>query len=296
MRHAMPFPSRNLTNVSSRVGSVFLPQSSWHDRRMLRLTALILFLAATVPAAAATPNIIARAADKLRYDNCLAEANLNPAAALGAANKWIEQGGGPPAQHCAAVALASLKRYPEAAQKLDELGRAPGVGDLRPSLFDQAGNAWMLAGEISKAVASFQAALVLSPGDADLYGDLARAQAMQADWGAVESDLNAALAISPRRSDLLVLRASARHAENHIADAKADIETSLSLSPKNPDALVERGSIRRDSGDFKGARADFQAALALKPPAQTEDAARRNLAALDMAEKKPTIKPAAKKK
>ena len=258
---------------------------------MLRPFTLILFLAAIGPAAAATP-----ATDKLRYDNCLAEANLNPAAALGVANKWVEQRGGPPAQHCAAVALVGLKRYSEAAQKLDELGRAPGMGELRPSLFDQAGNAWMLQGEISKAVASFRDALVLSPSDADLYADLARAQAMQNDWGEVESDLNAALAISPKRPDLLVLRASARHAEHHIADAKSDIEASLSLSPKSPDALVERGSIRRDSGDFKGARADFQAALALKPPAQTEDAARRNLAALDMAEKAPAPKPATKKK
>jgi tetratricopeptide (TPR) repeat protein len=275
---------------------VFLPQISWHDGSMLsRLPILGAALAVTL-LAAATPNPIQQAAEKQRYDTCLGLASANPGAALGVANQWIGEKGGSPAQHCAAVALVGLKKYPEAAAKLDALGRAPGMGALRPQLFDQAGNAWMLAGEISKAVASFQAALVLSPGDADLYGDLARAQAMQADWGAVESDLNAALAISPRRSDLLVLRASARHAENHIADAKADIETSLSLSPKNPDALVERGSIRRDSGDFKGARADFQAALALKPPAQTEDAARRNLAALDMAEKKPTIKPAAKKK
>jgi tetratricopeptide (TPR) repeat protein len=263
---------------------------------MLRPLAFAIFLAAIVPAAAATPKPAARAADKLRYDNCLAEANLNPAAALGMANKWVEERGGPPAQHCAAVALVGLKRYSEAAQKLDELGRAPGMGELRPSLFDQAGNAWMLQGEISKAVGSFQAALVLSTGDADLYADLARAQAMQADWGEVESDLNAALAINAKRPDLLLLRASARHAQNHIADAKADIEASLNLSPKNPDALVERGSIRRDSGDFKDARADFQAALALKPPAQTEDAARRNLAALDVAEKTASPKPPAKKK
>jgi tetratricopeptide (TPR) repeat protein len=296
MRDAMPFHSRNLTKVSRRTSFVFLPQSSWHDPPMLRPLTLFVLLAAMGPAAAAPPNLIARAADKLHYDNCLAEANLNPAAALGVANKWMEQRGGPPAQHCAAMALVGLKRYPEAARRLDELGRAPGMGDLRPALFDQAGNAWMLAGEISKAVASFQAALVLSSGDADLYADLARAQAMQADWGEVESDLNAALAINARRPDLLLLRASARHAQNHIADAKADIEASLSLSPKNPDALVERGSIRRDSGDFKGARADFQAALALKPPAQTEDAARRNLAALDVAEKTSAPKPAAKKK
>jgi tetratricopeptide (TPR) repeat protein len=263
---------------------------------MLRPLVLVAILAAILPAAAAPPNPITRAADKLRYDNCLSLANLNPAPALGVANKWVEERGGAPAQHCAALALVGLKHYPEAAEKLDALGRAPGMGDLRASLFDQAGNAWMLAGEISKAVGSFQAALALSSNDADLYGDLARAQAMQSDWPEVEADLNAALALNAKRPDLLLLRASARHAQNRIADARADIEAALALSPKNADALVERGGIRRDSGDFKGARADFQAALALKPPAATEDAARRNLAALDTAEKTPPPKPAPKMK
>ena len=232
------------------------------------------------------------ASQKLRYQDCLSLANLNPTAALGSATKWANERGGPPAQHCAAVALVGLKRYAEGAIKLDELGRAPGMGALRPALLDQAGNAWMLAGDTGKAIASFQASLTLAANDADVYGDLARAQAMQSDWPAVESDLNAALAIQPRRPDLLVLRASARHAQNHIADARSDVEAALAISARNGEALVERGAIKRDSGDFKGARADFQAALAVNPPAETADAARRNIAALDAAAKVPPAKSA----
>jgi tetratricopeptide (TPR) repeat protein len=226
---------------------------------------------------------IQRAADKLRYENCLGLANRNPAAGLGAATKWAEEKGGGPAQHCAAVALIGLKRYGEAAGKLDVLGNAPGMGALRPSLFDQAGNAWMLQGDIDKAVASFQAGLTLTASDPDLYGDLARAQAMQSDWGSVESDLNAALAIAPRRADFLVLRASSRHAQHHITEARADLQAALALEPKNAEALVERGAIERDTNDFLHARADFQAALALHPGPETQDAAKRNLAALDAA-------------
>jgi tetratricopeptide (TPR) repeat protein len=252
-------------------------------------TAVVLLALAILPAIAA-PDITRRASDKLRYDDCLRLAGQNPAAALGAANKWATERGGPPSQHCAAVALVGLKRYAEGAEKLDELGRAPGMGALRPSLFDQAGNAWMLAGDTGKAITSFQSALALTAGDADIYGDLARAQAMQADWPAVESDLNAALAVAPRRSDLLVLRASARHAQNHIADARADVEAALALSAHDGEALVERGAIKRDSGDLKGARLDFQAALAANPAAETADAARRNIAALDAAAKPPAKK------
>lgn len=259
---------------------------------MFRPLALVVLLFAAGPAAAApAPGT----ADRQRYESCLNLANLNPAAALGTAIKWVSERGGPPAQHCQAVALVGLKRYAEAAEKLDALGHAPGMGALRPELFDQAGNAWILQGEIDKAVASFQAALTLSAGDADLYADLARAQAMQADWPEVESDLNAALSIAPRRADLLLLRASARHAQNHIADARADVDSALKLSPKNADGMVERGSLKRDSGDLPGARQDFQAALALDPGTQTQDAARRNLAALDAAAKGLTSKTLAAK-
>ncbi|HWY61136.1 MAG TPA: tetratricopeptide repeat protein [Rhizomicrobium sp.] len=262
---------------------------------MLTRSLLLVVLLCVAGSAAAAPSITQREADKQRYDNCLSLANLDPAAALGAAGKWANERGGPPAQHCAAVALVGLKRYAEAAAKLDSLARAPGMGDLRSSLFDQAGNAWMLQGEISKAVESFQAALALSASDADLYADLARAQAMQSDWPEVESDLNAALAINARRPDLLVLRASARHAQNHIIDARADVEAALKLSPKNAEAMVERGSIRRDSGDLPGARQDFQTALGLGPAPETADAAKRNIAALDAASMtslpKPLVKP-----
>jgi tetratricopeptide (TPR) repeat protein len=235
------------------------------------------FLAA-VPALAAPAG---RVTDKQRYDSCINLAALNPAAALGTANKWVSERGGAPAQHCAAVALVGLKHYGEAAQKLDDLGHGPSMGPLRASLFDQAGNAWMLAGDTGKAVTSFQSALALSANDADLYADLARAQAMQSDWGPVEADLNAALSIQPKRADLLVLRASARHAQNHIADARSDVDAALTLSPRNAEALVERGAIKRDQGDLKGARADFETALTIDPNGATADAAKRNVAALD---------------
>jgi len=243
--------------------------------------------------ALAAPDI-QRAGDKLRYENCLNLAGRNPGAALGAATKWEAEKGGGPAQHCAAVALVGLKRYAEAAAKLEILGDAPGMGALRPSLFDQAGNAWMLNGDIDKAVASFEAGLALTASDPDLYGDLARAQAMQSDWASVEADLNAALALAPRRADLLVLRASARHAQHRITEARADLQAALALEPKNAEAMVERGALERDIGDFAHARSDFQAALAANPTVETADAARRNLAALDEAGR--TAKPSLKKK
>ena len=222
---------------------------------------------------------------KAQYDHCLSLAALNPAAALGVAGEWVKARGGPPSEHCYAVALVGLKRYPEAAAQLDALGRAPGMGDLRASLFDQAGNAWLLAGDGTHAVASFQAALALSGNDADLYADLARAEAVRKDWRNVEADLNAALQLAPRRADLLVLRASARHALGNLKAARTDVDWALMLKPNASEALVERGSIARDRGDMKAARADFQAVLKQGQMGEAADAASRNLQALDAAQK-----------
>ncbi len=218
-----------------------------------------------------------------RYQSCLRTANLDPGRALSLAAEWSKAKGGAPADHCAAVALVELKRYPEAATRLDTLGRAPDMGRLRPEIFEQAGNAWMLAGEADRAVASFSNALTLSANDADLYADLARAQAMKKSWSEVEADLTAALALQPRRGDLLVLRASARDAEGKLKEARQDADQALALKPFSADALVERGEISRHAGDVAAARRDFESALKAAPAGESAAAAREGLEELDAA-------------
>jgi len=218
----------------------------------------ILLLALVLPlsALAATP-------DPQHYRLCLNTAAANPTAALVDAEVWNKAGGGVPAQHCAALALVNLKRYVEAGARLDKLGAAKDLPDVsfRVELFDQAGNAWLLAGNGDKAVQSFSAALALSAGDPDLFADLARAQAMRKNWPEVVLDMNAALAITPHRPDLLVLRASARRALGKLAEARGDLDQALKFKPGDGGALVESGLLRRQIGDIGGARRDFQAAL-----------------------------------
>ncbi len=62
-------------------------------------------------------------------------------------------GGGAAALHCEALALTALHRYGDAAVKLDQAAIiAPsGQRDLRIALYDQAGNAWLLAGNPEKS-------------------------------------------------------------------------------------------------------------------------------------------------
>ena len=223
----------------------------------LRRSALFMALLVIAVPAMAAPS------DASHYRRCLADAETNPAAALADAEAWIKSAAAVPAEHCAAMALVNLKRYAEAGSRLDKAAGGPARLDasFRVALFNQAGNAWLLAGDGARAVQSFSGALALSAGDADLFADLARAQAMRHDWQEVVLDLNAALQLAPRRADLLVLRASARRALKNYEDAKGDIEAALKLKPGDGDALVERGLLRRQLGDVGGARRDFQAAL-----------------------------------
>lgn len=245
---------------------------------------LPIFVCLFAAAAAAAP-AHDEAAARQRYDGCLNEAHTNPAGALGNAEDWHRHDGGVPASHCAALALVGLKRYAEAAGELDALARGKGIasGAMRSELLDQAGNAWLLAGQPSNADASFSEALAISSGDPDLFADLARAKAMEKDWKSAEADLNAALAIDPGRPDLLVLRASARHAAGRKAQARADIDQVLASHPDFPDALVERGELRLDAGDVAGARADWQRTIATAPHSGAADEARKHIADMDAA-------------
>lgn len=235
---------------------------------ILRIPLLALLLTVlAVPAAAAN-----------RYDTCLARTQGDPAGALEDATAWAKTGGGPAAEHCAALALVGLRRYSEAAVKLDTLARGAPEPGRKSALFDQAGNAWMLAGRADSAVVSFTAALGIDAFDTDLLADRARALAMSRNWAKAESDLTAALLVSPDRADLYVLRGSARHAIGRRAEARADFDRALKLQPGNAEALVERGEMKFETGDAAGARADWQAAATAAPQSAAAGVARQHLA------------------
>ena len=240
-------------------------------RLVLMVAAGLALAPVTAQAAVGTGGAVS---DSARYRRCMADSSANPGMALADAESWARTGGGVPSQHCAALALFGLKRYAEAGTRLDKIAGGPAKLDVefRVALFNQAGNAWLMAGEAQHAVQSFSGALALSAGDADLFADLARAQAMRRDWREVDMDLNAALQLSPRRADLLVLRASARRALKRFQDAKLDIEAALKLKPGDGSALVERGLLRRQLGDIGGARRDFQEALKAGPGAVAAEA------------------------
>ena len=118
-------------------------------------------------------------ADAATYDRCLKLAKQNPDAAQSLARAWHERGGAHPSDHCAAVALVGLKQYKKAATRLEalaqEMTRAP--VSLRAEVLDQAGQAWLLAGDPVRAYAASSQAVSLQPNDPDLLVDRAEAAA-----------------------------------------------------------------------------------------------------------------------
>ena len=270
--------------------------SAGHDKRigpaLVRVAAIALGLS-SLGASNASFVEDRSLSDEQRYDLCLKGAHDDAAATYEQALAWHDAGGGAAAIHCSAVALVQLKAYAQAAFKLDALARESSAGgsDLRAQLLEEAGNAWILAGQPENAEASLTSAIELGDRGADVFGDRARARAEKKDWAGAELDLSSAISSDPNRPDLLVLRASARHALGKRKQARSDIDRALLIAPKFAEALVERGAMKLESGDRSGAREDWQAVLTTQPKSAAADTARQYIEKLELGSAKAPTQP-----
>ncbi|HEY2446361.1 MAG TPA: tetratricopeptide repeat protein [Rhizomicrobium sp.] len=216
-----------------------------------------------------------------RYDRCLILVRRDAARADSEARAWSGADGGAAALHCEALALTELKRYSEAAQKLEAAAaQSAPAPSLRVELLDQAGNAWLLAGDAGKAETALDSALALQPKNEDVLADRARERGAARNWTAAIEDLTSVIALDPDRADIYVLRASALHAQGRKTEARADIERALGIYPNYPEALVDRGTMRLEAGDKSGARADWQLAAKEAPDSDAGAAALAHLKSL----------------
>jgi len=222
-------------------------------------------------------------ADSATYERCLKLARTDPGAARDLAESWHDRGGAHPSDHCFALALIGLGQYKLAATRLEQLAqvmvRAP--VSLRAQVLDQAGQAWLLAGDAGRAYATGGAALGLRPDDPDLLVDRAEAAGAAGWYDKAIADLDRVLKIAPRRVDALVFRASAFRVQERLDPALADIDRAVSLAPDSVPALLERGNIRRLRGDIDGARQDWVRVSILAPGSAADLAAKANIERLE---------------
>lgn len=217
-----------------------------------------------------------------RYDACLAQTEIDPRAALTAAENWQAAGGGVPAGHCAALALIALGENADAGTLLLSLANADPTADglMRAALYGQAGNAFLLAAMPDNARTALSRALELNPGDPVLLADRARGAMLETDWEAARADLDQAILLAPDRIEAYPLRAQVRRQQGDMRGARDDIDAALRRDPGNPQALFELAMLKLKAGDRAGAKADLEAVVAGARDPSVTAAAQQELAEL----------------
>ena len=114
--------------------------------------------------------------------------------------------------------------------------RAP--ESLRAEVFDQAWQAWMLAGDPARAYEAAGLALRLRPDDPDLLLDRAEAAGAAGWYDKAAADLDRVLKADPSRVEALIYRAAANRALDRLDPALDDITQALKLAPDSVPALA----------------------------------------------------------
>ena len=228
------------------------------------------------------PPVPPRIAEGSDYEKCMAMLAGDPEGANTFADAWQATGGGEGADHCLALAKLQLGDVETGAEMLEKLAassKAPAAA--RATVYGQADQAWLMAGETDHALADATLALSLSPDDPDLLIDRSVASATLGHFDDAVDDLSHALELDGKRPDALVLRAAAWRHEGHLDLAQDDVDRALTQDPENPEAYLERGILRQRRGDRAGAHADWVQAQTLAPDSATSDLAEQNLALLE---------------
>jgi tetratricopeptide (TPR) repeat protein len=216
------------------------------------------------------------------YARCMKLAKGKPQKGFDVAIAWLGLGGGDPAKHCMAVSLMELGQYREAAGRLEKLAqnmRAP--KEFKAALLGQAGQARLLAGNISQADNVLTAAIKLDPINWNLYVDRAQVAATQNDLVRALRDLDRVLDNAPDYVDALVFRASAKRQLKQHDSAAVDVSRALEIEEDHLEGLLERGILRRLLKDKIGARADWLKVITLAPDSETARIARNNIQRMD---------------
>ncbi len=155
------------------------------------------------------------------YEHCLAMLTTDPAGAASFAMAWEATGGGDGATHCLALSQIGLGDPAQGAAMLEKLAAASSAPEVaRATLYGQATQAYLMAGDKMQAFGTATLALALSPDDTDLLIESATAAAALERYQDAVDDLTRALAVDARRDDALISRASALRHLGQLAQAQ----------------------------------------------------------------------------
>ncbi len=231
----------------------------------------------------AAPPPPADAETEARYRACVAQVRADPEAAVTTANGWRIVGGGYYARQCLGLAYVALERWGEAAAQFEEAARTVGPHDPRAADFQvQAGNAWLAAGEGTRAIQAFDAALASGALTGQMRGevrlDRARALVALGSLDGARQDLDEALRLVPEDPMAWYLSAGLARRQRDTARAAADIARARALAPDDPDVLLLAGTIAGDAGNMAEAERLYRQVASAAPDSRAGRAAREALA------------------
>ena len=221
-----------------------------------------------------------------RYRRCVEQVRANPNFAIETANAWLLQGGSLYARQCLGLAYVALERWEAAATVYEQAAtEVPSAqGSLRADLFVQAGNAWIAAGQPTKAVLALDQALTSSALNDELRGEIhldrARALVALSDPAGARRDLDRALQLVPADPFGWYLSAALARRENNLTRARADISRALELVPANPDFQLLAGTLAGLAGDLQEAERLYRRVTEMAPESEAGRAAAASLATL----------------
>ncbi len=213
------------------------------------------------------------------YAGCMSLARSDPEKAAGVAAKWERRGGDEGARHCGAVAQLNRGKYVEAAENLQFLAattQRPGK-TIKANLFAQAAQAWMIAGNLERAIWAQSRALEIGGFNVEVLVDRAIARGGLGDYWTAIDDLNDVIDREVGHVQALILRATAWRKLKNLDLALDDITRALAVAPSGIDALLERGNIYALRGELTKAAGDWRDVIRLSPNSIAAEAARGNL-------------------
>ena len=241
-----------------------------HHLRM-KIPALVLVFGIAGPTSAGT------------YDDCVALARTDPARAEIEAHRWLQAGGGTPAQHCRALTLLAQGAEHRAAELMVEIAADDRTlpDEVRAELLIEAGEIYLGLGELDLGHGVASRALLLARSPRAALTLSARLKAAEGDWPGAANDLDGALAWGEPDAGLLVLRASARLHLGEPAAARDDLLRAAEIAPELASVWLERGELEALSGDRDAARAAWLRAIELDRDGVVGAAARLKLQTME---------------
>jgi tetratricopeptide (TPR) repeat protein len=224
-------------------------------------------------------------ADPQRYRACAAVAEADGAKGVAAADAWAKEGGGFLADRCKGLALATGGQWAQAAAIFEFA--AQGAQSARHSVaypaWAQAGNAWLAAGQPTRAKAALDNAI--DPGflrDLQLgqaHIDRARAFVGMGELPSARTDLDIAVREAPEDPLGWLLSATLARRMGDLERARDDIVEAAERDADNPAVQLEVGNIAAGLGEDVGARGAWARVIELAPESPQAASAKAALAA-----------------